>query len=324
VNPAGKLAAFGVVLVAVLGGGAALGSVVGPIDVEDEPAGHVEHGAAGGDADHQASHSPEAEGAVGAGDESLPGGVLVSQAGYTLEPEATVVDGAAGTPLRFRIVGPDGAAVRDYDLGHERELHLIVVDRDLQTYAHLHPTRDDHGTWSADLPALAPGAYRAVADFVVTDGPGLTLGVDLTVPGPDEPTSLPEAATTATVDGYEVDLAGTPAAGTASELTLTVRHRGEPVTDLEPYLGAAGHLVAFRSGDLAYLHVHPLDADDAEPADAGALGPEVRFAVEVPSPGDYRLFFDFSHEGEVRTASFTVHVPAADDGAGAHADQGGH
>ena len=66
----------------------------------------------------------------------------------------------------------------------------------------------------------------------------------------------------------------------------------------EPYLGAAGHLVVIREGDLGYLHVHPLD---------GEAGP-VRFAAEFPTPGTYRLFFDFSSGGTVRTASFTVDV----------------
>src|SRR5699024_11235811 len=46
-------------------------------------------------------------------------------------------------------------------------------------------------------------------------------------------------------------------AGEASQLTMTVTRDGEPVTELEPYLGAFGHLVALRDGDLAYLHVHP-------------------------------------------------------------------
>jgi hypothetical protein len=61
----------------------------------------------------------------------------------------------------------------------------------------------------------------------------------------------------ARVDGYQVDLAGDPVPGRASHLTLTVGRASRPVTDLEPYLAAYGHLVALREGDLAYLHVHP-------------------------------------------------------------------
>jgi hypothetical protein len=41
----------------------------------------------------------------------------------------------------------------------------------------------------------------------------------------------------------------------------------------------------------------------------GEGGPgEVRFALEVPSAGRYRLFFDFQVDGVVRTADFTVEV----------------
>jgi len=292
VTPAGKLGAFALVLGVALGGGAAVGNAVGPIDLEAEEAGTDGHGG------HDSAEAQAQPASVDA-----PGGVLVSQSGYTLEAERTLLDGAPGSPFRFRIARSDGTAVRDFELSHERELHLILVGRELQRYAHLHPIRGSDGTWSVDLPPLAPGAYRAFADFAVADGPELTLGVDLTVAGASPATPLPPAATTATVDDYQVALAGTPAPGSESELQLTVSRGGEPVTDLSPYLGVAGHLVAIRAGDLAYLHVHPLD-------ETQRTGPSVRFAVEVPSPGAYRLFFDFSHEGRVRTAAFTVHVPA--------------
>ena len=60
-------------------------------------------------------------------------------------------------------------------------------------------------------------------------------------------------------------------------LTATVSRDGEPVTDLQPYLGAYGHLVALRDGDLGYLHVHP-------EGDTGP-GPEIAFGTEFPSAG---------------------------------------
>jgi len=95
--------------------------------------------------------------------------------------------------------------------------------------------------------------------------------------------------------------------GAATAVALTVERDGVPVVDLEPYLGALGHLVALRAGDLAYTHVHPVDGDAA--AGSGGGGPSVQFLLDVPSPGDYRLFFDFAHAGTVHTAAFTVHVP---------------
>lgn len=120
-----------------------------------------------------------------------------------------------------------------------------------------------------------------------------------------------------TVDGYEVTLDGALRPGAGSELKLEVEKDGEPVTDLQPHLGAYGHLVALRAGDLAYLHVHP----NGEPGDGRTeSGPEVSFTATAPSKGAYRLFLDFRHEGKVRTAAFTVHAGGAAPEKPAHED----
>lgn len=143
------------------------------------------------------------------------------------------------------------------------------------------------------------------ADFVPAGGDGLTLGADLHVAGRYDPQPLPPAATTSTVDGYTVSLSGAVKANESSPLVLSVSRNGKPVTDLQPYLGAYGHLVALRASDLAYLHVHPMGKPGATPA-----GPEIGFHATFPSNGDYRLFLDFKHGNVVRTAEFTVSVRA--------------
>ena len=311
-NTPTRLASFALVLGLALGGGALVGNTAGPISSGDDEM--EEHES---DAGTPAAPAETTEAA------DMPAGVLIAQDGYTLDADTTALDPGAPGLFRFRVLGPDGNPVEDFEVSHDKELHLIVVGTDLATYAHLHPTLGDDGTWSVELPALVPGVYRAYADFAVADGPELTLGVDLTVAGEASFAPLPEPIATAEVDGYEVSLTGTPVAGASSDLTLTVRRDGEPVTDVEPYLGAFGHLVAIRGGDLAYLHVHPHGEEVTDPDARG--GPDVAFAVEVPSPGDYRLFFDFQHDGEVRTAAFTVNVAAGDaTDAAAHDDEGGH
>lgn len=94
------------------------------------------------------------------------------------------------------------------------------------------------------------------------------------------PESLPVPARTATVDGYEARLDGGLEPGKARELKLKVSKGGKPVTDLQPYLAAYGHLVALRSGDLGYLHVHP----NGEPGDGRTRpGPEISFTTTAPS-----------------------------------------
>lgn len=293
-SSATRLGLYGVALIAVLGGGAALGAAAGPIEIGTDEGAHTDT--------HQEGDTAETE---GDGATSLPaGGLLVSQDGYTFAPRSRELGG----PFRFAITDAEGVAVTEYAQLHDRELHLIVASRDLQQYAHLHPTRDESGTWAVELPELPGGAYRVFADFRPAGGEQLTLGVDATAGGPVATTAPLAPSDTDEVAGFEVTLDADPADGAA---TVTVRRDGDVVTT-EPYLGAAGHLVALRDGDLAYLHVHPLDEVPAGP---------VAFAVEYPSAGTYALFFDFQVDGEVHTARFVVEADHV--GGGDHDDERG-
>lgn len=283
-NTGVKITAFAAALAATFGTAYGVGKGVGPVvAAEERPA--------AGHRGHDAPAAPTAS--------SAPGGLQVSEGGHTLALEPSALVAGERGELRFTIEDAHGRAVRAYEREHGKELHLVVASRDLTVYRHLHPVRGADGTWSTPVELPKAGDYRAFADFTPVGGKPLTLGADLAVSGPYRPAALPAPSRVAEVDGYRVELAGTPAPGRASELTLRISRNGRPVTDLEPYLGAYGHLVALRAGDLAYLHVHPHE---------GPAGPEVSFTATAPSPGAYRLFLDFRHEGKVRTAAFTVHA----------------
>lgn len=233
-------------------------------------------------------------------------GVSASAGGYVLSP-VKAPDGtdAAGT-LSFRVLDETGKPVTGYTTSHDKDLHLIVVRTDGAQFRHVHPVLDETtGTWSVDSWSWdEAGTYRAYADFTPAgkDAAGVTLTRTVEVAGKVAPVTA-EPQRTDEVDGYTVTLDGDLTAGTTSDLTLTVERDGEPVTTLEPYLGAFGHLVALREGDLAYLHVHP--AGD-EPAAGDAGGPDVGFGAEVPTAGRYLLYLDFQVDGEVRTAEFVL------------------
>ncbi|MHA7224355.1 hypothetical protein ACX80S_18955 [Arthrobacter sp. RHLT1-20] len=241
-----------------------------------------------------------------------PGGLLVSEHGYTLELDTPILSSGTQT-VTFRVTGPDGQAVTDFEPTHEKELHFIAIRRDTMGFQHVHPVMDPLGTWSADLD-LTPGVWRFFADFdPAGHGQPMTLGIDASVAGEYDPQPLPVITRTTEVGDYTVTLTGTLASGEASELTFSVQRNGRPVTDLQPYLGAFGHLVALRDGDLAYLHVHP----EGEPSDGRtAPGPEIAFIAAAPSAGSYRLHLDFQHEDIVRTAQFTVSAGGSVHGSG--------
>lgn len=286
-----RLGGFGLVLAVVGGLGLVAGRVIGP-----------EPGAAPAQARPELAANSDADAPPGQQDAL---GLTIASGGYRLQPEGTELEPGVAREVRFRILGPDGAPLERYDARHERELHLIVVSRDLAWFEHLHPQRDADGTWRQLVTVPAAGMYRAYADFAPADAEPLTLGFDVSATGEYQPHEPTAASTLDEVDGYAVSLTGELTAGQESELGFHIERDGTEVVDLDPYLGAYGHLVAIRAGDLAYLHVHPSGA----PADGSTSpGPEVRFAAHVPSAGTYRLFLDFSHADVVRTAAFTVEV----------------
>jgi hypothetical protein len=277
-----KLAGFAAVLLLVFGAAVAVGGAIGPERDGSE---------AGGGDDAMSAHGA---------DEVAPDpvrGLAASHGGLTLALEQTELERDRPTELRFSIVGADGEPVRDFEVEHEKRMHLIVVRRDGQGFQHLHPELGDDGVWHVPVTLPDAGSYRVFADFK-QDGEAQTLAGDLAVDGEADYAPLPAPATSAdTGDGYDVRLdADGLRAGRETELRFTVTRGGEPV-ETEPYLGAGGHLVALRKGDLAYLHVHPEGHGDA-----------VSFMTEFPSEGRYRLYLQFKHEGRVHTAEFTQEV----------------
>ncbi len=311
----------------VLGAAFAAATLAGAaLDPTDEPPGKGD--TAGHGSPHSAPASAHGRGhgdvhATGAA--PAAGGLAVSQDGLTLEPVRTFFTAGEPTGFAFRVLDERGQVLRDeFELESEREMHLIVVRRDTAIYQHLHPRKGPDGTWTVDLELPRAGTYRAFADFQV-DGRQRTLATDLFAPGDFRPERLPAPATTDQAGGFDVELrTHRLRPGRESQLTFVVTRGGRPVDDLERYLGAKGHLVALREGDLAYLHVHPTDAGgphgsggDNRPGggrhdhagSAAAHGSQIAFAATFPTPGRYRLFLQFRAGGEVRTVAYTLEVP---------------
>lgn len=191
--------------------------------------------------------------------------------------------------LRFEVLDGDGEAVTAYSVRHEKKLHLIVVEKqDPRIYQHLHPKLGADGVWSVGL-RLAPGSYRLYADTQPSGAEPVVLEGDVEAVGsrpPHDP--LPSPNREATVDGFTVGLAEA-----GDMLSFQVKRDGKPV-QLEPYLGAGGHLVAIRAEDLDYLHAHPMEGTDQP----------IGFHVEFDEPGRYVLHFDFQVDGVVHSATF--------------------
>jgi hypothetical protein len=255
-----RVALFVVGLAAIFGAALALGSVV---DLGDRTLG-------------EDAHAAEDEQHGGA----APAGLALEQDGYRLVQQRASIVAGRSRPYVFRILAPDGSVLRDYDVEHERRLHLIVVGREPDApFLHLHPRQRGDGAWTVPLELPAAGSYRAFADFT-TAGERRTLAIDLAATAGRPPAAFWDSS-------YVVKLRQH-----GDRLSFAVRGDSGPV-EPQPYLGAGGHLVVLREGDLAYIHAH-------------AEEDELAFDVPFPSSGRYRLYLQFKSGGAVETARFEV------------------
>jgi hypothetical protein len=221
-------------------------------------------------------------------------GLAVASGGQRLVVDTPDLRRGRDERLDYRIVDARGNTVRDFDVEHTKRMHLILVRRDLTGFQHLHPEQRPDGSWTTTARLGDAGSYRLFADYS-TGGKPRTLASDLRVDGSADLVGLPAPAPTARTDsGYDVRLDGA-----GSDLRFTVTRGGQTI-HVEPYLGAGGHLVALREGDLAFLHVHPMEG--------GGHDDSIRFGAEFPTAGRYRLFLQFKHNGQVHTAAFTKEV----------------
>jgi len=295
----GKLIGYAAILAVALFGAFGIGNAVGPVGPT-----------AGAEEQHGEGHDMAAEGedAGHGGDHAAASGLALDSGGYRLgQVNAPARVGVEGE-IAFTVFDQAGEAVTDFEVSHEQELHLVVVRADGSHFEHVHPERDENGEWTLPWTPDAAGTYRVYADIVPAEtGESLTLSSTLQIAGEFEPVSFDETVTTVNVDGYEVSLDGELTAGEGSPATITVTRDGQPVTELEPYMGAFGHLTGLRQGDLAYLHVHP-HGEEPQPGDEG--GPGIEFEITAPTEGRYLLYLDFKVDGQVHTAGFVVDAQA--------------
>ncbi len=231
--------------------------------------------------------------------------VTVTPAGGTLEP-------GVATTLTFAIADPSGAPVTKLEVVHEKLVHLLIVSEDLSWFAHEHPERRENGTFELRMTFPAPGRYTLFHDFTPPRVGMQVVPVELTVEG-SAPPAVPlvtDDRQAKTVDGVTARLTpdGPLVAGRNLALTVSLaREGGAPITDLEPFLGAMGHLIIVSADRERFVHSHPVEHRHRPPE----RGPDVRFHCRFPAGGTYKAWAQFQHEGRVLTVPFTMEVAAA-------------
>jgi len=231
-----------------------------------------------------------------AGHHGGKGGMLM------VETEPAEVKTGAQTTLKLMIHGDDGAMISAFETVHEKKVHLIIVRDGLDHFGHIHPDVDKSGNMTATFTFPVPGLYRLYADYKPEKKEQAVSMAEVTVPGtgPKAPRLEPSVPGKAKGEGLDAEVA---VSGTKSGAAVTLSFRvldpaGKPVTDLEPYLGAMGHLVLISADGKEYVHVHPEEKRKAED--------QVDFVAHFPKPGLYKGWGQFQRAGKVHAVPFVV------------------
>jgi hypothetical protein len=232
---------------------------------------------------------------------------------YALEIEPAPRAPQAGQPVRLALTVRDvdtGRPVRDFEVTHERLFHLFVVSHDLELFAHVHPQLDKHGRLRASIDLPRPGPYQLYADFIPAGGSPQLLQASVVTAGYRGTLAAARAHLspdlTPKIDhGLRMRL-HVPEASAGRELLLAFAaedvRTGMPVGDLEPFLGAAGHLMMIDEDLADAQHSHPVAAISS------AGGPDIVFQTGFPRAGLYRVWLQVQRAGEVATFAYTIPV----------------
>lgn len=224
-------------------------------------------------------------------------GTTPTSQGFTIVPAAAAFDAGYSGEFAFSVVAEDTEiAVTGFEVHHEKQMHLIMVNHELTEYLHLHPEMDADGMWRTPVTFPADGFWRVVADFV-SDGKAVLLGTDVVVGAqPMKMSNFSEEARTAQSGPYTATLSGDTAHEGSRPLKVTFTRDGAPVTTVNPYLGANAHLVAF-SPALEYAHMHPND---------GFVDGTMTFTAPALGHSFYKLFLQADFDGEIRLFEFVI------------------
>lgn len=214
----------------------------------------------------------------------------------------------AGAPslLALTVSSGKGELIEDFEVTNEKLLHLIVVSGDLQQFQHVHPVYKGQGIFELPIVFPAGGAYKLYADFLPKGMNELTRIGEVSVRGelPAPSILMPSETLVAQVDGVQVELtfAEEPLPQTQLSMTYTFTDAktGEPIDDLELYLGAVGHVVAIDQSMRQFIHIHPLNW--------ASKGPQAVFGVSFPVNGLYKIWGQFQHKGKTVVVPFVVKI----------------
>lgn len=236
----------------------------------------------------------------------------------------------------YGVVSADKLVLNDLVPDHGHLMHLFLVRTpDMKSFWHLHPHQTGEGQFAVELPRIPAGHYQIFADIVHQTGFPETQVGEIDLPGisgsafSGDDAGSPDLSSSATIsqldDGYRM-VWERDASPLKANVPVWFRFRiedkdGRPATDMESYMGMAGHAAFISTDGKVFAHVHPAGSvsmaaemmaqgteHDMNAMQSVPTGSEVSFPYGFPRAGDYRIFVQVKRAGKIETAEFSAHV----------------
>jgi len=258
-------------------------------------------------------------------------------AGYhaELKTEPARVKANQAANLSFLVKNAKGATVRFLQFVHEKPLHLLIVSDDLSEFYHIHPEMQVDDSYGVRHTFPYGGKYRLYADYTPPGSTTIVEQFELNVDGPARPrvNLIADASLTKEAEGLRVTASSDKPVRAREDLMLKFdladAKTGQPVKDLQLYLGALAHFVIISEDLKDFIHAHPLDAGEVfdpsqdptqhihDPAQLAKklIGPspsEVSAYVNFPRAGLYKLWAQFQRDSRVINVPFVLNVAEAE------------
>jgi hypothetical protein len=253
----------------------------------------------------------------------VPGDPMAT-ADYTLrittEPRAV----KAGQKVKFRMVIQHpltGEPVTQFAEVHDKLFHFFIVSRDMTQFFHEHPVLEQDGSFTYEHVIPAAGHYMLFSDFMPVGGGPQMIATPLVTAGFDGdiasswPNLKPDTSYLKSANGVTVELQIDPTkliAGEEADVPIHFEDEktGQPVKDLQRYLGAFGHAMMLSEDMTEHVHAHPAEMLEGTTVTEGG-GPDLTFHALFPKPGNYRIWLQFQRNNTLSTLPFTVRVVRA-------------
>ena len=222
---------------------------------------------------------------------------------------------AGGKPLKLKI-------------GHEKLVHVIVINEDFSIFFHVHPedsiltTNDmkNGGIYTINYTFSKAGKYLIGADFAA-DNQEYSKIFYVDVAGNKIKLIAKNLSRQEIFGGYIVNLSLPQKIAAGKETTLLYHFAkdNKPLTEMEPYLGAPMHIAIIKDDLTGFIHTHAMIPDNmpmmnhamADMSHMGLLehfGPDLMAHVTFPEKGFYIIFGEFKHNDKAVVTKFRVEV----------------